>query len=199
MTQSSLLELSQRAPIYRWIAQLLIAEVDAAGWRGLREEPVRSTLARLVPALDRALTVDFTTEVRDAHAEEYARLFLLPNGVSPFASSWIELEGLPERSRDELAVLVERGFESLGRVPNDVGAWGRVPRDHVALILDLVSQAASRAAQSQRTEDREIAEHLDAQLVGAWIGRFARALGDGSRLPLYRALGRLLDQLNRPL
>lgn len=199
MTHSGMLELTARAPIYDWLARLLIAEVDDEAWSALRDAPVRRVLAQLAPALDGALAVDFTPEDCESHAEEYARLFLLPNGVSPFASSWLDGEGAPERTRDELAVLVESGFASLGRAPRDTGAWGRVPRDHVALILDLVAQASSLAEQSKDVTDRELAEHLDSQLIGSWIVRFARALGDESRLPLYRSLGRLLDQLHRPL
>lgn len=195
MSEGKRLELAHRAPIYAWLARPLIGEVDAELWRELQREPFRTLLLRLEPSLEEGFGHALSEASRNAHAEEFARLFLLPNGVSPFASSWLDGSGLPERGRDELTALVESGYAGFGRSPDDAGAWGRVPRDHVAMILDLVALAEF----SSDRDDAEIAAHLDNQLVGDWIDRFARALAENARLPLYRALGRLLAELHAPL
>jgi hypothetical protein len=93
--------------------------------------------------------------------------------------------------------LVERSFVAIGREPVDREPWGRLARDHVAVILDLVSQAEC----SQDSEHREVAAHLDRELVRPVLRLFGPALRDRAHEPLYRAIGLLiisLDSLDSP-
>lgn len=194
-----MLELAERAPIYAWLSRLLVREIQAEDWDEIRSVPIRSILGRLDPLLHDDLATALSPERKEALAEEFARLFLMPGGASPFASSWLapgasqeERSSTHNRSRDEITLLVGRSFVALGREPIQREPWGRLARDHVAVILDLVA----RAQASNETADRELAAHLDRELLGAWLTSFGRALDERARVPLYRALGRLLTSLH---
>ena len=190
--QSGGLDLAVRGPIYSWLSRLLAQEVDGQEWEGLRLEPVRSILVRLDPNLEDELARSLTSSKREAYAEEFARLFLLPGGVSPFASSWTGESDALDPTRDAIATFVDQVYLAVGREAIEAEPWGRLPRDHIAVILDLV-------AEGQRSTDpahHEVAAHLDRELLGPWIARFGDALGDRARVPLYRALGRLIAALH---
>jgi hypothetical protein len=40
-----------------------------------------------------------------------------------------------------------------------------------------------------------VADHLDSELLGPWVGAFGRALALRAELPVYTATGALLNQL----
>lgn len=190
--ESGGLDLADRGPIYAWLSRLLALELDGEEWEGLRLEPVRSILVRLDRNLGDELARPLTSSKRETYAEEFARLFLLPAGVSPFASSWIGESDVRDRTRDEIAAFIDRVYRAVEREPIDAEPWGRLPRDHIAVILDLVAEAQRSTAPG----DREVAAHLDRELLGPWIARFGRVLGDRARVPFYRALGRLIAALH---
>lgn len=168
----------ERAPIDRLLSRILLREPDAE-----LEELLQAS--GLVSRLDDSLDLE-------AHAEEFARLFLLPGGVPPFASAW--LEGERERLGAQFVGFVNEALAALGREAERAEPWGNLPRDHLALLLDLSANAAA----SDDPEDQALGEHLCEQAIEPWVGAFARALVAQSRCPLYRLTGELLLQLHAP-
>jgi TorA maturation chaperone TorD len=194
MTEAVTLELNQRAPIYAWLARLLVREIQAPDWDALRAEPIRGILARLEPALDAELDNELTSLAQENLHAEFARLFLLPGGVSPFATQWISDHSMRDRTRDEITGLIKRSLSALGRMEIHQEPWGRLPSDHIAVIFDVVAQADA----SSDPRDRKVAAHLDRELLGAWLGSFGRTLSEQAHHPLFRALGEVLVGLHPP-
>jgi TorA maturation chaperone TorD len=193
------IELIDRAPIYAWLSGLLVREIDAETWNGLRAEPVRSLLTRLEPSLVASLERELTPRREGRLSEEFTRLFLLPGGVSPFAGVWLESRA-PDKAVGQdsgesfprkVSLLVERGFEALGREPIKAEPWGQLPLDHVSLLFDLISHGAKSTAPG----DLEIALRLEHALLDGWLMPFGAALHERSREPIYRALGKLISSM----
>ncbi|HBP21239.1 MAG TPA: hypothetical protein DEA08_26060 [Planctomycetes bacterium] len=177
---------TELALVYRLCGRLLLREVDAPALELLRQPPVRATLERAAPGAAAAL--DAWDD--EAQREEFTRLFLLPEGVSPRASAWLP------RERDTLGAGVARVSEALlaelGRSPDQLPGVGRLPRDHGALLLELAALALER-------DPRRGASFVKESLA-PWLGVCGRELERTSRSPLYRALGVLLATLHpRPL
>jgi len=192
-------ELIDRAPIYAWLARLLVREIDVETWNGLRSEPVRSLLTRLEPSLGAPLELALSPHREGELSEEFTRLFLLPGGVPPFASVWLESREQDEAAgknsgesiRRKITLLAERGFKTLGREPVRAEPWGQLPLDHVALLFDLVSHGAA----SPTPGDFEIALRLDRALLEDWLAPFGVALHERAREPIYRALGQIISSM----
>lgn len=191
-----MLSLAERAPIYAWLATQFTREIDAVAWAELRSEPLRSILVRLEPTLTQPLSLPLSTETKENLAEEFARLFLLPNGVSPLAAPWIaSASGRdPSQVRDDLTTIVGNGFEALGRKPSGSEPGGRLPLDHVALLFDLIAVSAAQGAMD--SSDLAIAHHLDRELMNEWLVSFGETLASKARHPLYRAIGQLVADLH---
>jgi len=170
----------ERAPFDRLLARLLLREPDAELEVLLRESGL---LSRLDEGADQPLDLE-------AYAEEYTRLFLLPEGAPPFASAW--LEGERERLGAQFTGFVHQTLAALGRETERAAPWGNLPLDHLGLLLDLSANAFS----SEDPEDHAVGEHLCREAIQPWVGSFARALLAKSRLPLYRLVGTLLLQLH---
>ena len=196
MIEGSTLALEHRAPIYSWLSRLLVREIQPSDWEALRSQPIRSILVRLEPNLATELGRDLCKANREELDEEFARLFLLPGGVSPFATHWIASTSKEqqEKTRDEISVLVERSLAAIGRSPIHDEPWGRIPKDHIAVLFDLIAEAEA----SSDVRDREVAAHLDRELLGEWIASFGNALEEQARNPLYRALGGVVVALHSP-
>ena len=185
---STLLTSAERAPIDLLVSRLLLSELDAALIESLAREEIVAVLERADPEARASLSQPWTRAAEEDAREEYARLFLLPNGVPPFASAWIE--GEREQLGAQLTTFVSRAMTALDRTTTD--QQGNLPLDHLGLLLEL----AATASLSHRELDRDMAEHLRKQALGPWVARFGAALRAKARLPLYRAAGTLLEQLH---
>lgn len=186
------LTLAERGPLYALASRLLVAEVDAVLWSELAMPPLSSLLAQMDDALGTAFADDFTAEREEELAVEFARLFLLPGGVAPYASEWLAQEDQRAASREEIMMLVREVLTALEIEPNPEGPGGRLPLDHVGLLFEVAARAASETDEATQT----IAGPLEEQLFGrAWQG-FGRALEREAREPLYRALGRLIADIH---
>ena len=174
-----------RAALYRLCADLLTHEVDAARLQAI--EGFSAVLGRAEPGLgpwletadDRALA---------ALREEFARLFLLPRGVSPRAGVW--LSGGPEHTETRLATLVHRAMAALELEQTSLD--GTLAADHLALLYSISGDALASDVPARV----RIGEHVEREALGDWIVAFGRALEARSREPLYRALGKLLQALH---
>lgn len=186
------LSLPERAPLYSLFSLLLLAELDEESRAVLAEPVVAEVFERAGPGTEAWLREPWTQARERRAREEFARLFLLPGGAPPFASAWID--GPLEALGGQLATLMSRALEALGREPLEREPWGRLPLDHAGLLFDVVSSAMA-------TGDAEavaVAAHLDRELLGDWVGRFGAALASRAELPVYVALGRILEEVHPP-
>lgn len=165
--------------ILKLYAALLVREVDNDIASLLTDPAVAPAFELAAPALNRSLT-PWTEDRALAAAEEFARLFLLPGGVPPFGSVWLPA---PAHWQDiERTVAEVRQDLGLTSAPD---AWGgRLPTDHLAVLLDL-------AAECGRTDPVCAAAFLRTT-VHPWHEGFAAALIEAARHPVYQALGGLL-------
>lgn len=179
----------ERVPFYALASRLLLEEVHGDTFDLLRADPVRSVLiaadSRCEAWLDQPWDDSRETNLR----EEYARLFLMSSGVPPFVSAW--LEGDREKLGLELHDFVTGVLRALAREPRVVEPWGRLPLDHLGLILELVNLAAEEGTEVTV----QIAQQVETELLGEWLVVFSRTLVTKAREPLYAALGHLLEDL----
>lgn len=182
------LPLEERAPFYAWLAQFFVCEIDRETWNALQADGIRETLIRLEPRLKLDFENPLTGEPLENLREEFSRLFLLPNGVQLFASSWASEDDANHQTADEIAQLVDQSLLALGRESIHRAPWGRLQRDHVSVILDLVSSAAI----SHDPRDQALGAHLERELLAPWFATFGQTLASRAQNPVYVALGRLI-------
>ena len=191
------LSLGERAPIYDFAARLLASEIDATTWEALGREPLRSMLDKAHPGFATWVGVDFDEALREALSEEFARLFLVPGVVPPFATRWLVAtigdEETRETTRGEIASLIALACEGLGLDPRDAGPGGRLPPDHAALIFAIAAEAARQPG----AENDELLARFDEALLGPGWSAMGDALVEHAQAPIYSALGVLLGELSR--
>lgn len=188
----TILSAKERAPIDRLIASLLVREVDRATWIRLREDPIPGFFSIEDPGFRDWIEREPTADRIEALAEEFARLFLLPDGVPPFASAWIE--GDREPLAEALSTFIGETMEALGVEPIRVEPWGRLPLDHLALLLELVARAGELEGSEEGASS--IQAHLHRELLGPWVAAFGRSLEARATSPIYRGLGSVLVALH---
>lgn len=199
-----------RAQLLEVAARLLIQEVDADALEGLRNPAFVEALEQYQPGV-RADLDDVAKDV-DAGLErlavDYCALFLASPATSPYASAWVSKASQPGN------VLASNGVGSVGS-PSDAnpaalmtsdqilhsvdqwmaqlgmeiapGAWGNVPRDHVAVLAGLVANALHRGP-----EGVELANAIRDRAM-YWVGDFEKAVCARTRNPLYQAAVRMLN------
>ncbi len=115
-------------------------------------------------------------------AAEFARLFLLPGGVSPYGASWLQGDegAVPAHLEGEIASL----YDELAIRPHDFGL-GNVPSDHIGMLLSLTAVALSVDVEG------DLAARCDA-LLDPWAGSFGANVLAATDAPLYRAAAALL-------
>ena len=171
------------------LANLFLREADADLLAQLAKPDIADVLELLEPG-SRAWLQDTTWDepALDELASEYARLFLLPGGVSPYAVAWMDGEEGNIRARlgDEIGSVME----ALRVRPAEMGL-GNVPSDHIGMLLALTAVAL-------QTEEAPAGGGLVGRihdLMRAWAPAFADGLHEKADTPLYRAAARLLQQL----
>lgn len=164
---------ADRATLYRLLAQLLTRAPDEEMFAVLREPAVRAVFEEVEPALRGG----FRAEILPDERTEFARLFLLPRGVAPYASAW--LVGDRERLAAQLAAFTHQLMEALD--VHQTGVEGNLSLDHLGLLLAVAAEALDRP------QTVALGVHMETQLLGAWVDRFAEALIARTTRPLYRA------------
>ena len=191
------LDAREAAPLYALFSQLLLRELGAATIERLSDPEVACVLERAATGCRAWLAEPWTPERERAAREEFARLFLAPGRVPPFASAW--LEGPHQALAGQLSTFATQALEALGRSaePADEAVEsgvGRPALDHAGLLCDLVAQAGLHGGEA----GERIAAHLRRHALDAWMPRFGAALAEEARLPVYAALGTLLGALHAP-
>ncbi len=168
------------------LARIFLKEVDAALLRALAEPRVVEVFETLELEFERFIDPASWDEATfDDHAAEYARLFLLPGGASPYAAAW--------KSGDDGAVRAALNHEisslyaALRLEPIDAG-MGNAPSDHVGMLLSLCAAAGQIDASGDL--------HARARaLLEDWAPSFAEKTRSLSTSPIYRAAARVLIAL----
>jgi TorA maturation chaperone TorD len=177
--------------VYLLLATLFLREADAELLQQLAQPEIADVLDMLEPGTAAYLReTTWDAAALDDLAAEYARLFLLPKGVSPYAMAWIKGEegALRARLGGEIGTLQQ----ALRVRPDEMG-FGNVPADHIGMLLSLTAVALQAEADPS---DGGIAARVIA-LMNDWAPRFCTALQEESMSPLYRAAGGLLAELLR--
>lgn len=174
-----------RAGLYRLCADLLSREVELARLGDLHalNEALASTESDLGAWFESA-----DEKAVGALRVEFARLFLLPGGVSPHASAW--LEGEQEMIAGQIAALTYRAMAALDLEQTE--PVGALSLDHLGLLYSV----ASHALDSKVPERVAVGEHVEREALGDWVVAFGTALAQQSREPLYRALGSLIREMH---
>ena len=182
-------EIQERVPFYALASRLLLEEVHRETFDRLRADPVRSVLVAADSRCEEWLDQEWDDARELSLREEYARLFLMSSGVPPFVSAC--LEGDREKLGLELHDFVTGVLRALAREPRVVQPWGRLPLDHLGLILELIHLAAEEGTEVTL----QIAQQVEKELLGEWVIVFSRTLVKKAKEPLYAALGHLLEDL----
>ena len=175
-----------RGALHALLSRLFLKELDAP----LLRELTRPAIADVLEVLEPGFSAYVAAAVWDAErfeeeAAEYARLFLLPRGVSPYAAAW--MQGDEGAIRADLEERITNLYEVLRVRPTDFGL-GNVPSDHVGMLLALTAAAEATDASGDLTA-------CCLALLAPWAPGFAARVADESHSPLYRAAGRLLGEL----
>ncbi len=187
-----------RSRFFWWLAEWFLAP------------PSRDTLASLPSAMEAEPPLDAMdgawlalanaapdpeTDSLDELGSEFTRLF---SGVleslgppPPFESVWREDRLIGESTAQVIAAYAEAGFAD---IDPDAG-----PQDHVAVELKFLALLALREEEAWRADDKTVAQRRLIQQrdfierhLAAWAPRWADAVIQQARLPLFAALAGLL-------
>ena len=170
------------------LARLVLKEVDAELLEVLRAPDLVEALDQAVPGTRAFLAREFGPEEFDDCAADFATLFLLPGGATPYAASYFE--GDAGAARAQLANRVAEALDVLQIEPRDFGL-GNVPMDHAGMLLALWAVAIDRATGTT------LPERVQA-LLEPWLGTFAQAIVKTAKTPIYQATGEVLATLASP-
>lgn len=179
-------DLDRLADTLTLFGALLTRELDPPLLAVLADPEVRDGFERAAPGAAAAITRPRDEADVEADAAEYARLFVVPGGVSPRASAWLAsaVDGGPAA----IGARVRAYEDALGAERSE--ELRSLPDDHAALGL-LLTAAALRGDEGSRAAARQLFE----ELLVPWLLAFGEALEAAARDPVYRALGALLAAL----
>ncbi len=166
--------------IHALLSRIFLKEADAELMTELARPEIADVLEELEPGFAEYVRGPWDDAKLEEEATEYARLFLLPRGVTPFATAW--LEGDEGAIRADLEERIAVLYDALRVRPADFGL-GNVPSDHVGMLLALTSVAL------QVDSSGGLAAKCDE--LTSWVPHFAQRVAEESTSPLYRAAGRL--------
>lgn len=174
------LESEVKASLAALVAHLLLYEVDAPMLENLCQDDVVEVLDKLDPGCREYLAGrDWVADDFDTLAAEYCRLFVLPGGLPPYASAWLD-GGYPVNG-PRVAARIKEMMRALG--VEEVA--GNVPRDHLGFLLALWAQALEAGPGGRgggRRPGRRAAAALDAGLRRSPAGESRQSSLPGSGL-----------------
>lgn len=177
-----------RSLLYRILASLYLRESTAETINILSSKEVAEVLGGLgvdTGKLSGPDGADGQRRYLDELAEEYAALFILPGGVSPYES--VRLKGLlcqdPEWKAREF-------YKRFGVV---IREGSSIFSDHIGMELDFMSYLSGKEAEAWAANDEEGAKRFEKarqEFFGAhinmWVGRFLEELDKCAFHPFYR-------------
>lgn len=167
--------------LYLLFARLLNEELNPDLRNLLLQPEVLEVVAKAEPEVADYLASEWSEKDYEAAAVDFCDTFILPKmSIQPRAIAWLH-EG-SEVSSDGIHAVVQafldRGSTAL---PDELS---KLPLDHASVLFFM-------AASLRETGSDQSAEFEHA-VLGSWIHDFGGALR-GSRSPLYRALGKLIE------
>lgn len=180
--------LAERAPLYRFAARLLAQEIDETLWASLGREPLRGVLGAMDERLAEAFETPLTRARKEQLDEEYARLFLLPGRVPPFAPHWLADRADRKSALDSITTVVTQAIRALGIDGASPLQRTNLPHDHAAWIFSLAAEFGEGATAA----NDGWGALFEAAALGPGWGDFGRALSQEAKEPIYRVLGDLL-------
>lgn len=170
--------------VYALLSRIFLKEADAELVRELARPAIADVLETLEPGFAAYVAAPWDDARLEQSAAEYARLFLVPGGVAPYAAAW--MQGEEGAIRADLEEKINTLYDALQVRPADFGL-GNVPSDHIGMLLALTSvalqvEASGGLAAQSRT------------LLDDWAPRFADAVIAQANDALYRGSARLLQR-----
>jgi TorA maturation chaperone TorD len=174
------------AAIHALLSRIFLREADVALLQELARPAIADVLDALEPGFsDFVRQTDWSERALEDLAAEYAGLFLLPGGVTPYAAGW--QEGEEGTIRATLQGEISALYDALHVRPADFGS-GNIPADHIGMLLALRTVALQTGGPGARAA-RVMA------LYETWAPHFATGILEKAGTPLYRGAARLLHEL----
>lgn len=172
-----------RAPIYQLLGTLLLEEIGPDMLTTLRSSDIAPVLEAISPGCQAWLAGEWSEADFDEAAADYCQLFLLNDSVSPWAGAWLGAD--PGIDRARWLAHAEAAFTECGRLPETEHGHA-APPDHLGLLLYLLA--------GLEEADSEQAPQYAKLLLGDWVVQLGQQIASRAPNPLYRALGRLLEE-----
>ena len=183
MTTSAKLKKSDSADeigVYLLAAELLHLEIDSRLKTVLTESNTLAALQELDSECHAYLSKEWSDNCYEQAAVHYCSQFILNESESvPRAAGWMGLEDTMVIDKVVSKFITEWKIE----VPP---SYKQLAFDHISLVLYVSSVI--------RQQDPELAEEFDAAALYSWCGKLGNSLRE-SPVPVYRALGKILEQL----
>lgn len=181
-----------RANVYHLLSRVYIKEVNAEFLKSLREDAMTSTLKELGVDIDKFLPNVPEDKLLDQLAEEYASLFILPGGLSPYES--VRLKGMLCQEPEDK---VKEFYSKCGLVIKDE----KIFADHLGMelkfmgyLVDKETEALTKNAESDGGKWRDIQREFFNVHINSWVFDYLKDLKEYSYHPFYEEFSRLAKE-----
>ena len=182
--------LSAQSGLCDLLSRLLLSKPDPELVQLLHTDVVVEALDALEPGTAAWLqSLDVGAPAFEALVEDYRTLFLLPEGVSLRAGLW--LERTESSSNRSPADGIREALGRLAVIQADASPLGRLPSDHLALLL----AAAAHGLRRTGSPDQRAADALLCKFFDPYAASLGRTVRERAATPLYRAAGALVVEL----
>lgn len=178
-----------RARVLELACRLLVRELDDETVEALADRSLADALDAYQPGCSgylARLAADSGPGLQDA-ATDFCALFVVSKPTCPYASAW-----LPGTSAETGAAITRSVDDWMTQLAIELapGAWGNIPRDHVAVLAGLVALALHQPG----PDGVALARTIAASTLG-WVPAFADAVCAATGNPLYRAAARMVEHV----
>jgi TorA maturation chaperone TorD len=177
-----------RANVYHLLSRVFIKEVSPEFLKTLKDKQVLATLNELGADLSPILDME-EKELLDAMAEEYAALFVLAGGFSPYES--VRLKGL---LCQEPECAVKGFYAKCGLTVNEDS---KIFADHLGMELEFMGYLADRETEAFENDEKEALTWRGHQRrffdehINKWVYSYLDDVGDYARHPFYEMMSKL--------
>lgn len=168
------------------VSRATVFELDEGMLKCLRHPSLRDTLSEM--DIDFGQWISQSDQVVfDEAAEDYAKLFVLPDG--PTSRLSLHVPGERTTLGLRLGHTIRQACSELGLVGIERPPWGNMPEDHVGLVFEILARAASMA-DSNALASRWI-EGINREILGLAIPSWSKGVLLHARTPFYRCIAGL--------
>ena len=168
------------------VSRATVFELDERMLQCLRHPSLRDTLSEM--DIDFGEWISQSDQVVfDEAAEDYAKLFVLPDG--PTSRLSLHVPGERTTLGLRLGHTIRQACSELGFVSIEQPPWGNMPEDHVGLVFEVLARAAS-VADSDGLASRWIAR-INREVLELAIPSWSTGVLLHARTPFYRCIAEL--------